>query len=157
MTDIDPVPALQAALQGENAAVFGYGQAAGALGGEELARARRDLDAHRSRRDRLRSLLIDASATPSPAAPEYVVPPTPNASAARAVLADIESSLTAVYGDVVATSTGSALALGITAMTESAVRSARWGATVPAFPGMPERATPTASTTTPPPSTSTTP
>ena len=75
----------------------------------------------------MRSLLLDASATPNPAAPDYVVAPTPNAAAARRVLGGIETRLAAVYADLVAASTGATRVLAINALTESTVRATRWG------------------------------
>ena len=143
MSDPTPTPtttsALQAALQGEYAAVFGYGQAAGPLRGTDLATASSYLDAHRARRDRLTSLVLDQSAVPTPAAAEYAVPPSATARAGRTVLAGIESRLCATYADLVAASTGPTRALAVTALQESAARSARWGAAVPVFPGLAER------------------
>ena len=140
MTDQSAIPALQAALQGEYAAVYGYGVAAGRLRGADLSRARRYLDAHRARRDRLRALLLDQRAVPTPAAPQYVVPASSTAAQARAVLAGIEQRLVAVYADLVAAATDGVRTFAVAATVESSVRSAEWGGAVPAFPGLPERA-----------------
>ena len=120
-----PTDALQAALQGEYASIFGYGQAAGRLTGSQLALARIDLDAHRGRRDRLRALVVDASATPTAAAPEYLLGDVRTAAAARDALAGIEMRLAATYADLVAASTGPVRTLAITALQESTIRAAR--------------------------------
>lgn len=132
--------ALQAAVVGELAAVYGYGQAAGALRRAELDRARRELDAHRARRDRLAALLRDQDVEPSAGPVAFDVGTTNTATEARAALAGIENRLTGVYADLVAASTGAARALAVTAMQESAVRAVRWGDPLPDFPGIAERA-----------------
>jgi hypothetical protein len=137
---------VQTVLAGEHAAVFGYGLAAGRLRGDRLDLARRLLDAHRAKRDRLAAIVVDAGATPVASAAAYDVEPDPtNAAQASSALAGIEDRLTALYADLVgATSvtTPSAAAVrsvAVTGVQESASRRLDWSGEVAVFPGLPER------------------
>ena len=72
MTASTAVPALQAALAAENAAIFGYGVAGAHLTGNSLAAAEQDWTTHNEARDTLAAMIRQLGATP--AATQAVLP-----------------------------------------------------------------------------------
>lgn len=132
------VEALQRALAGEHAAVYGYGVAGARLSGPARGGARAGYDAHLARRDQLTGLLVDAGQVPVPAEPAYELPSVGTAAEAVALALGIEERLGVVYGDVVAAAGGFVRELAARALQDTAVRAAGWrGGSVP-FPGQPE-------------------
>ena len=137
MSDVD---ALQQALSGEHAAIWGYAVVGAHLRGTAQARARAALAAHLARRDRLTAQVAALGATPVGAEPAYALPrPVRTATDAEVLATDLEEKLAAVWSDVVAATRGAVRATAVAALTDAAVRAALWrGGSVP-FPGMPER------------------
>lgn len=128
--------ALQAALAGEHAAVWASGRAAGELRGVDRRTALRQLDAHRTARDRLRRQLVALGATPVEAAPAYLEPfPVQGPDDARRLLAHVDARLAATYADLAAASPRAGRRPAAIASAEAAVRAIGWGGDPEAFPG----------------------
>ncbi|WP_138999059.1 ferritin-like domain-containing protein [Rhodococcus zopfii] len=137
--------ALVDALNVEHAAVFGYGVVAAfsnpARGGEVSA----DTAAHRARRDATIDALTAANVTPPVAAPGYTVPfPVTDPISAAQLAVQIETDVAVAWRSVVERATAeSTRGAAIEALTESALRGARWrvnlGVAPPtvALPGQP--------------------
>jgi hypothetical protein len=132
------VKALQSALAGEHAAVYGYGVVGAMLSGGGQAAARADWTAHQVARDNLEAMLTRLGATPVAASPAYRLPfaVTGEASAAR-LAAALEDGVTRAYLGVVAVSDPGLRTFGARAMQTAAGRSFAWSGTTRAFPGMP--------------------
>ncbi len=132
--------ALQAALAGEHACVYAYGLAGAHLGDPDRMTAAVLLERHRAQRSSLIRAIQVRGGEPVAALASYALPfDVTDAVTARALLAEVEGRLTAVYADVVtAAETSGARDVGLT-MVPCAQRSVLWGATATAFPGLPER------------------
>lgn len=115
------------ALAAEHAAIWGYGVVGGHLTGAALDQARQAEAAHRDRRDALLEQLSTAGATPPAAAPAYDLPfpVTDQASALRLAVA-IEERTAAIWRATLPELTGDARRSSISALTDCAVRAARW-------------------------------
>ncbi|MFF2081735.1 ferritin-like domain-containing protein [Kitasatospora sp. NPDC058162] len=135
-----PVPALQKALGAEHAAVYGYGVVGAHLpDDQQRADARTAYAAHQSQRDAWQRLITSLGATPNPAAGGYRLPFTVTDTAgATRLAAQLETSLTTVYADLVADLPAQHRPAAATALRDSALRAHRWGAPDTAFPGIPE-------------------
>ncbi|WP_052852092.1 ferritin-like domain-containing protein [Streptomyces avicenniae] len=133
--------ATQAALAAEHAAVYGYGVVGGRIGddrGQEVSEA---FTAHRARRDTLHRTVRDLGGTPVASAAAYALPfeVTDEAGAVR-LAGELETRLAAAYADLVEAGPAEERGDAASALSEAAVRAARWsGAPVP-FPGLPEYA-----------------
>ncbi|MFB6892743.1 ferritin-like domain-containing protein [Kitasatospora sp. NPDC056327] len=150
----DPATAFQDALSAEHAAVYGYGVVGARLPDAQRTDARTALAAHQARRDAWQRLLTGTGATPAPAAAGYQLPfPVTDAAAATRLAAHLETRLTTVYADLVATAPTTRRTLAADALRECALRATRWGAAPTPFPGLPDQTTPS----TPTPSTPSTP
>ena len=134
------VPALQTALAGEHAAIYGYGVVGAQLRGRPRARAEAAYAVHRARRDQLRGLLVERGATPVVAAAAYELPrPVESAGDATLLATELEERLAAVWVDAVGNLGGDLRELAARVLQDAAVRAAGWrGGSVP-FPGLPER------------------
>ncbi|WP_406089161.1 ferritin-like domain-containing protein [Kitasatospora purpeofusca] len=128
----------QDALGAEHAAVYGYGVVGARLTDEgQRTAARTSLAAHQARRDAWQRLLAGAGATPDPAAAGYRLPfPVTDAASAGRLAAHLETRLTTVYADLVATVPTPQRPLAADALRESALRAQQWGAAPTAFPGI---------------------
>jgi hypothetical protein len=128
--------ALQAALAGEHAAVWASGRAAGGLDGASRRTALRQLDEHRTTRDRIRRTLVDLGATPVEAAPAYQEPfAIETREDARALMVLVNTRLAATYADLAAASPAAGRRPAAIASAEAAVRAIDWGGEAEAFPG----------------------
>jgi Domain of unknown function (DUF4439) len=135
----DPaVGALQAVLQAEQAASYGYGVVGAHLSGPRQATAAADWIAHQRARDQLEDLLRTRGATPQAAAVAYALPITVRTRREAVSLAAIlEDRVTAAYLALVALSDPALRELGAQRMRTSALRAARWRGSTIAFPGLP--------------------
>ena len=135
------IDALQAALDAEHAAVYGYGVAGARLRGRGQSAALAAWNAHRARRDQVIAMLVARGARPVAAADVYQLPfPVASARAAIALAAALENGVTRAYLGIVGLPHPGMRTYGALAMQESAVRAATWrGATV-VFPGLPHSA-----------------
>lgn len=138
-----PLDALQATLAGEHAAIYVYG----VLGGRVSVSAEPGLadklgtayTTHRGRRDQLVSMVRTVDAAPVVGEVSYVVPNpalTP-AQLERAALL-LEKRCTAVYADMVGSTSGANRQWAIGAVTDAAVRQLGFGGTPVPFPGVAE-------------------
>ncbi|MEU4266036.1 ferritin-like domain-containing protein [Streptomyces sp. NPDC025273] len=135
------LPAAQAALAAEHAAVYGYGVLGGRLEGARRTDARTAHDAHRARRDALVRTVRDLGGTPVAADAAYALPfAVPDPSAALRLAAVLEDRVAAVYSDLVRAAGGPLRQEAAGALREAAVRAVRWRGTGVAFPGLAEKA-----------------
>lgn len=141
-----PLEAAQAALAAEHAAVYGYG-----IVGARAAKGRRDearqaYDAHRARRDTLTRTVRDLGGKPVAGSAAYALPfPVSGHADAVRLAADLEDRVADVYSDLVRAARGPLRHEAALALREAAVRAVRWrGGGSVAFPGLAERAAPTA-------------
>lgn len=134
MTEVE---ALQAAIAGEHAALYGVGVAGGKLSGARFRAATRLDEQHRKRRDELAEFLFAAGQTPAAAEPAYDLPlAVTNAATAASLILGIERRLAAVYGDLVeAAETGRVRSFAIQALVATAGEQLTWGGTPAAWPG----------------------
>jgi S-adenosylhomocysteine hydrolase len=94
--------ALQAALAGEHACVYGYGVVGSYLSDDAQTRARRALEAHELQRDNVRAILLALDVEPVAALPAYTLPFTvDDAQSARELARMLEERLGALYTDVI--------------------------------------------------------
>jgi hypothetical protein len=140
MTRRTTVRALQSALAGEHAVIYGYGVAGARLRGDARRRAKSVYDAHRTSRDGLELLLHELKAEPVAASASYALPHPVTSTEDAVVLATLlEERLAAVWADAVVALSGDLRALASRGLRDAAVRAALWrGGSVP-FPGLPER------------------
>ncbi|MFX1756946.1 ferritin-like domain-containing protein [Rhodococcus sp. As11] len=136
--------ALVDALEAEHAAVFGYGVIAAFADPARADAVAEDTAAHRARRDATAEALRAASIDPPVAAPGYTVPfPVTDPASAAQLAEQIESDTAVAWRSVVERSRSeSTRATAVGALTEAALRAARWRQSrgvVPsvAFPGQP--------------------
>lgn len=128
--------ALQAALEGEHAAVWACGRAAAELTGADRGRALEELDEHRRARDGLRTQLVALGTQPADAAPAYVEPfEVTGSRTARRLLAHVGTALCASYADLAAASPASQRSAVAKEAAASARRAIAWGGQPEAFPG----------------------
>ena len=138
-----PLEAMQAALAGEHAAVYVYG----VLGGRTSLSSEPDLsnkvraayDVHRGRRDQLTAMVRAADATPVAAEVSYDLP---NAAKTRLQLTqaalELEQRCTAVYADMVGSTSGANRQWALEAINDAAVRQLGFGGQAQTFPGISE-------------------
>ncbi|MEU5840398.1 ferritin-like domain-containing protein [Rhodococcus sp. NPDC047139] len=136
--------ALVDALEAEHAAVFGYGVVAAFVDPSASEAVEEDTAAHRARRDATADALRAAGVDPPVASPGYTVPfPVTDPASAAQLAEQIESDTTVAWRSVVERARSeSTRADAVGALTETAIRAARWRASrgvVPsvAFPGQP--------------------
>ncbi|WP_307801609.1 ferritin-like domain-containing protein [Microbispora triticiradicis] len=132
--------ALGRALSAEYAAVYAYGVVGGRTKGGLRARATAAFDAHRARRDQLRTLITQRGGTPTEPGPSYGLPfevRTPSDAVRLAVL--VEQRVVTAYLELAADRDPALRRLAALAAQESATRAYGWQPEIGAFPGMPGR------------------
>ncbi|GAA3087057.1 hypothetical protein JOF29_008227 [Kribbella aluminosa] len=134
---MNQLDALQAALAGEHAAMYGVGVAGGKLSGARFGAATDLFGAHRDNRDQLSALIVAAGQTPVAAQPAYDLPQAvTNAATAAALVLVIERRIAAVYGDLVeAAEQAPVRVFAIDALQTAAGNQLAWGGAPVAFPG----------------------
>jgi uncharacterized protein DUF4439 len=131
------VPALQAALAAENAAIFGYGVVGAHLSGNGQTAAGQDWTGHNQSRDTLTAMISGLGAAPAAAQASYQVPfRVHDAASAMALAAYLEDGVTRAYLALVAVSDQRLRRYGAMAMQQAAQRAAFWRGTTQAFPGL---------------------
>ena len=131
------VTALQAALDAEHAAVYGYGVAGAHLAGARQKAAVRDWAAHQAARDTLAAMIIALGAQPVAAAAAYQLPfPVHSEPAAVTLAAFLEDRVAAAYLGLVALSAARLRMFGARALQSAALRATSWRGTALAFPGL---------------------
>jgi hypothetical protein len=134
---VNQVEALQAALAGEHAALYGVGVAGGKLSGARFAAATDAFARHRDNRDHLSALLVAAGETPVAAEAAYDLPQAvTNAATASALILFIERRIAPVYGDLVEAAEQAAVrSFAIESLLAAASAQIAWGGAPVAFPG----------------------
>jgi hypothetical protein len=133
----DLVTALLAAVDAENAAVYGYGVAGARLAAADRSVARGYYDVHRAQAAAVEGWVAQRGASASPPALAYDLPtPAADAVAARAILASLEELTAARYADVVALAASTLQRAAALALQAAAVREAHWRSASVPFPGL---------------------
>ena len=131
------VPALQAALAAEDAAVFGYGVVGAHLTGSRLAAARQDWTGHQEARDTLALMIARMGATPAAAQAFYQLPfRVHDAATATALAVYLEDGVTGAHLGLVAVRDTGLRRFAAMAMQGAARRAAYWRGSTQAFPGL---------------------
>jgi hypothetical protein len=131
------VPALQAVLAAENAAIFGYGVVGAHLTGSGQTAAGQDWTGHNQSRDTLTAMISGLGAVPAAAHASYQLPfRVHDAASATALAAYLEDGVTRAYLALVAVSDQRLRRYGAMAMQQAAQRAAFWRGTTQAFPGL---------------------
>lgn len=141
------IEALQQAVAAEHAAVFAYGLVLAHAQNHRRDQIQDHLAAHRDRRDHTTAVLVGAGADVPAAAAGYTVDQVVDSPQAAAELAVVIEEQTAQswYALIESARTPGVRALGAEALTDCAVRAARWrvaAGIVPAttaFPGRPDQ------------------
>jgi hypothetical protein len=128
--------ALQSALAGEYAAVYGYEVAAAKSSGNLRPRLIRALDVHRAARDALRARIAAQGATPVAAEPAYVVPDLTSQARTRAFATAIEQRLGVTYAQLILDASADTRTTGLEGLRASTVRAADWSGIVQDLPGI---------------------
>ena len=141
--DRRPLDALQDTLAAEHAAVHVYAVLGGRVSSDTdpltADRMRAAYEAHRARRDHLRSLVADLGKQPVGAEAGYRVDArTRDADQLLAVARSTEDRCAAVYTQLVASTSGSQRRWAVEALTDAAVRVLALGGTADAYPGAAE-------------------
>ncbi|MEU8178722.1 ferritin-like domain-containing protein [Microbispora hainanensis] len=130
--------ALGRALSAEHAAVYAYGVIGGKTSGALLKRATAGFDAHRARRDQLRTLITRRGGTPAEPGPTYLLPfevRKPADAVRLAVL--VEQRVTTAYLELAADRDPALRRMAALAAQECATRAYGWQPKIgDPFPGM---------------------
>ena len=125
-----------AALAGEHAAIYGYGVIGAHLTGNALSQARQAEAAHRDRRDSMLEALASTGATPPAAQPAYALPfPVTDAASAVRLAQQIEERTAALWRAVLPPASAAQRRTALNALTDAALRAARWRRTAGTRPG----------------------
>jgi hypothetical protein len=131
------VPALQAALAAEDAAIFGYGVVGAHLSGSSQSAAGQDWTGHNQARDTLTAMISGLGATPTAAQASYQLPfRVHDTASAMALAAHLEDGVTRAYLALVAVSDQRLRRYGAMAMQQAAQRAAFWRGSTQPFPGL---------------------
>lgn len=142
--DKKTVDALQVALAGEHAALWGYGLVGASSISSRVDEVKSVEQEHRVRRDGIEQLLIDGSATPVASAPSYTLPkPIVDPVSALSVAALIEDGVASAWRFVLgATDDLEVRSLALQALVDAAKQALRWRTVIDedpsttAFPGL---------------------
>jgi len=119
--------ALAAALAAEHAAIYGYGALGVRLSGAAVAQGQQAEAAHRARRDALLVRLSAVGVAPPAALPAYELPfPVPDLASAQKLGVYLEERTAAVWRAALRPTTGDERKLALDALTDCALRAARW-------------------------------
>ena len=131
------VPALQAALAAEDAAIFGYGVVGAHLTGSSQTAAGQDWTGHNQARDTLTAMISGLGAEPAAAQASYRLPfRVHDTASAMKLAAYLEDGVTQAYLGLVAVSDQRLRHYGALAMRQAAQRAAFWRGSTQAFPGL---------------------
>ncbi|WP_328814988.1 ferritin-like domain-containing protein [Nonomuraea cypriaca] len=146
-TDPGDVEKLRKALAAEHAALFAYGLIGARTSGRLRERITSAFDAHRARRDQLRSYITARGGRPAEPDASYALPFFPgNATLAVKLAVHLETGVTAAYLELAAARDASLRRYAALAMQEAVTRSYTFRPDQPAaFPGRPVAAPPTPS------------
>ncbi|MDP9845844.1 ferritin-like domain-containing protein [Streptosporangium lutulentum] len=129
---------LDTALAAEHAAVYAYGVIGARTTGNLRAVVTAAFNAHRARRDQLRTLIISGGGTPAEPTATYDLPVIPSTAAQAVELAVlVERGVTGAYLELTASADATVRRMAALAMQESVTRSYGLRPEIVAFPGMP--------------------
>ncbi|GAA1760901.1 ferritin-like domain-containing protein [Streptomonospora arabica] len=129
------VPALQAALHAEHAAVYAYTYIGARSGGRQRERCYEHLEAHRAQRDTLRVELNERGATPDPGRPAYELPESDRDSDLDAYAQRVERQAAQAYLELAAAPAAAVRGLALRSLQDTTLRGMEWGTRLPVFPG----------------------
>jgi Domain of unknown function (DUF4439) len=132
--------ALQAALQAEQAASYGYGIVGAHLGqgSARQAVATADWTAHLAAAEKLSSMISTLGGTPAPAAVAYQLPSPVRTAADAVTLAwTLEDAVARAYLGLVALPQLTLRRFGADQVRAAALRAEAWRGSTQAFPGLP--------------------
>jgi hypothetical protein len=136
-TSTEAIEAVQVALAGEHAAVFGYAVVGARCASSDTALALASYTIHRHRRDRLTELVTSAGQTPVAAEPGYRLPNRlTGRDAIRGLARHLERGCAEQYAFAVSRTSGAPRAFAAEALTDCAVRGLEWGGDSEPFPGI---------------------
>ncbi|MEQ4718223.1 ferritin-like domain-containing protein [Nonomuraea sp. B19D2] len=140
----DDVEKLRKVLAAEHAVLFAYGLLGARTSGSLRDRVSAAFDAHRARRDQLRSFITARGGRPAEPDASYALPFFPADQALAVKLAvHLESGVTAAYLELAAAQDVTLRRYAALAMQEAVTRSYAFRPAQPAaFPGMPAAANP---------------
>jgi len=128
--------ALAEAIDGEHAAVYGYGVLATRLRAAERGQALTELATHQRIAGQLAGLYESSGDKPPAPAPGYRLPgAVTNAAQAKATAAQLESALAVTDAALVGHSSGELRAVAVDLVLQRALAAHSWGAEPTAFPG----------------------
>ena len=128
--------ALGTALAAEHAAIYGYGALGARLTGPALAQGQQAEAAHRGRRDRLIIRLSTVGITPPAALPDYALPfPVTDLASALRLAIQLEERTAAIWRVALGPTTGDDRRAALDALTDCALRAARWRRAAGTQPG----------------------
>ena len=131
------VAALQALLEAENEAVYGYGLAGAQLSGDQLTAATRNWNLHREAQATVAAMITGRGGAPGSAAAAYQPPFTvTSASRACSLAGMLEDGLIRAYLGLVALNDATLRSFGAGEMQAAAIRAAYWRGGTTAFPGL---------------------
>ncbi|WP_433439505.1 ferritin-like domain-containing protein [Nonomuraea sp. CA-141351] len=135
----DDIEKLRKALAAEHAVLFAYGLLGARTSGSLRARISAAFDAHRARRDQLRTFITARGGRPAEPDASYALPFFPADQALAVKLAvHLENGVTAAYLELAAAQDITLRRYAALAMQEAVTRSYAFRpAQPPAFPGMP--------------------
>jgi hypothetical protein len=130
------LPALQAALAGEHAAVYAYGVIGGRSGRGDERLAAAAYARHRARRDRLTAIVYRLGGRPVVAQPGYALPFAVDDRRQLQRLARlVEHRCARLYADVVPATHDATRDFAARAISDCATTALAWGGRDQAFPG----------------------
>ncbi|RSS81711.1 DUF4439 domain-containing protein [Streptomyces sp. WAC06614] len=139
-TTTEALAAAQAALAAEHAAVYGYGVVGARAAGPRANEAREAYGVHLGRRDGLTRTVRELGGVPRPAEAAYALPFEVRTPAdVERLAAEIEDRVAGAYSDLVRAAQGPLRREAADALSQAAVRAARWRGVGVAFPGLAER------------------
>ena len=132
--------ALQAALAGEHACIYGYGLVGAHISAGAADRARDGYETHRARREELARQIRLRHGEPVAALPAYVVPiEVDDDPSARQLAGLLEQRLAVLYADLIEVTSVPALReLALSSLIETSSLAARWTGDTLALPGIDE-------------------
>ncbi len=131
------VERLNKTLAAEHAALYAYGLVAARVTGAVRARMAAAFEAHRARRDQLRSMIAARGGKPVETEASYRLPATPStAGQAIAVAAQVEDGVAAAYLELVAADDAELRRYAALAVQEAVTRAYGLRRRVEAFPGL---------------------
>jgi hypothetical protein len=137
----DALPVLQSALDGEHAAIYGYGALGGRLGKSDRSSALTAQEVHRDRRDALAESITVRGGQPHASEARYELPiAVTDPNSARQLAARLEDDCAGQWRQALSTVQPGDRDPALRALTHCAVTAAKWrpgsAAANPAFPGV---------------------